>query len=294
MVSKIKIAVSLAVLLTGIGSGMAQQTTPAPSPDSPSQSQPKDAAQTPDATTQPQPPGNGQGNARQNNSQKGKIEGTSNDRLFYALPNFLTLENAGKVPPLTTKQKYAVVAEGAFDPVEIPWFGLLAGLGQAQNSEPRYGQGAAGYGKRYATSAADGLIENFMVGATLPGLLHQDPRYFQKGQGGFFNRTYYAASRMVITRTDRGKTQFNYSEIVGGMLSAALSTFTYHPTGGYISKPTNPHYFVASDRTLGNTASVWASQLGYDTLTAVVKEFWPDIHRKISPKYRRESTHAGE
>jgi hypothetical protein len=30
--------------------------------------------------------------------------GTSDDRLFYTLPNFLTLENAGQMPPLTTAE----------------------------------------------------------------------------------------------------------------------------------------------------------------------------------------------
>jgi hypothetical protein len=31
-------------------------------------------------------------------------------------------------------------------------------------------------------------------------------------------------------------------------------------------------------------ASVWGTQVGYDTLTYVVKEFWPDIRRKLSKK----------
>ncbi len=30
--------------------------------------------------------------------------------------------------------------------------------------------------------------------------------------------------------------------------------------------------------------SVWGSQVGYDTITIVVKEFWPDIKRKLSNK----------
>ena len=34
---------------------------------------------------------------------------TSNDRLFFALPNFLTLENAGQVPPMRAKQKFSVI-----------------------------------------------------------------------------------------------------------------------------------------------------------------------------------------
>jgi hypothetical protein len=47
--------------------------------------------------------------------------------------------------------------------------------------------------------------------------------------------------------------------------------------------------FHDSDRTLKNTASVWGTQIGYDTITIVVKEFWPDIHRKISKKRKGEA-----
>ena len=167
----------------------------------------------------------------QSTSGQGKNAGTSNDRLFFTLPNFLTLENAGQVPPLTTGQKFKVVARSSFDYVEYPWYGALSGLSQAENSEPGYGQGAEGYGKRYAAAFADGTIENFMVGAVFPTLLRQDPRFFQSGQGGFAHRTGYAVSRIFITRTDSGHSQFNYSEIVGSALSAAISTNTYHPRG---------------------------------------------------------------
>jgi hypothetical protein len=197
--------------------------------------------------------------------------GTSNDRLFYALPNFLTLENAGHLPPLTTGQKFKVVARGSFDLVEYPWYGALAGIGQAENSERGFGQGAAGYGKRYGTSFADGTIENFMVGAVLPSLLREDPRYYQSGRGPFWRRTGYAISRIFVTRTDSGHDRFNFSEIIGSALSAGISTYSYHPRG---------------DRNLPNTVSVWGSMVGYDTLTIVVKEFWPDIRRKLSHKPR--------
>ena len=142
-------------------------------------------------------------------------------------------------------------------------------MSQATNSEAGYGQGAEGYGKRFAAYFADGTIENYMTGAVLPSLLHQDPRYFQLGTGGFWHRTGYAMSRIVVTRTDSGHPQFNYSEVVGSAMSAAISTYSYHPH---------------EDRNLGNTASVWGSQIGYDTLTLVVKEFWPDIRRKLQKK----------
>lgn len=192
--------------------------------------------------------------------------GTSNDRLFFTLPNFLTLENAGQVPPLTAGQKFKVVARSTFDYVQYPWWAFLAGISQAQNSEPGYGQGAAGYGKRFGSAVADGTIENFMTSAVLPSLLHQDPRFFQEPQGGFWHRTGYAISRIFVTRTDSGGSQINYSEIVGSALSAGISTYSYHPH---------------ADKTVRNTMSVWGTQVGYDTLTYFVKEFWPDVRRKI-------------
>ena len=196
-------------------------------------------------------------------------EGISKDRLFYALPNFLTLENAGQVPPLSTKEKFKVVTKGSFDYVLIPWYAFLAGISQAEDSEEGYGQGAAGYAKRFGAYFADGTIENYMTGAILPTLLRQDPRYFQSGKGSFTYRTGYAVSRIFVTRTDSDNNQFNYSEILGSALSAGISTYSYHPH---------------EDKTLSNTLSVWGSQVGYDTITLVVKEFWPDIRRKIQKK----------
>lgn len=213
--------------------------------------------------------------------------GTSKDRLFYALPNFLTLENAGQVPPLTTKQKFGVVARSSFDPVQYPWYGFLSGISQAEDSESGYGQGAAGYGKRFGSALADGTIENFMTSAVFPSLLRQDPRFFQSGKGGFMRRSGYAVSRVFVTRGDSGHSQFNFSEILGSALSASVSTYSYHPKSRFVTTTTPGQLrFIPSDRTLKNTASVWGSEVGYDTITFAVKEFWPDIHRKMSKKHK--------
>jgi hypothetical protein len=267
---------------------LAQQTATPSNPNSSAQSQPQAPAQDQAAPTAQQPPTDKDKKA-QKAGDASKTSGTSNDRLFYTLPNFLSIENAGQLPPLTTKQKYAVVARGTFDYIQFPWWGLLAGINQADNSEAAYGQGAVGYAKRYGTTAADSIIENFMTAAVLPSLLHQDPRFYQSGKGGFGRRTGYAVSRIFVTRTDSGHPQFNYSEIFGSALGAAISTYSYHPKSTYISTPTNPHMFVPSDRTLLNTADVWGTQVGLDTVTIVVKEFWPDIHRKLSHKHKVET-----
>jgi hypothetical protein len=188
------------------------------------------------------------------------------------------------VPPLSAKDKFKVVALGTFDYFEYPWWGALAAISQAENNEPGYGQGWVGYAKRYGSTAGDSMIENFMTGAVLPSILHQDPRFFQSGRGGFFKRTGYAASRIVVTRGDSGHSQFNFSEVFGSATAAAISTYSYHPRSTFISTPTNPHQFVGSDRTLSHVASTWETQLTLDAITIMVKEFWPDIHRKLSHK----------
>jgi hypothetical protein len=108
-----------------------------------------------------------------------------------------------------------------------------------------------------------------MTGAILPSLLHQDPRYYQLGHGSFKHRLGYAISRLFVTRSDSGRQEFNASEVLGSATSATIATYTYHP---------------AEDRTLANTLSVWGTQLGWDSVAISLKEFWPDIRRKVQKR----------
>jgi hypothetical protein len=195
--------------------------------------------------------------------------GTSNDRILWTMPNFLTLENADSIPPLTAGQKFKVTARGVFDPFEFVLIGFVAGINQASDSNPTYGQGMQGYAKRYGTAYADNAIENFMASAVFPSVLHQDPRYYQLGYGGFWRRTEHAVGRVLITRSDSGEKQANYSELVGALAAASISTYTYHPQ---------------SERGFGNVVSVWASQMGWDAVTYMIKEFWPDLRKQRKKK----------
>jgi hypothetical protein len=128
-----------------------QQTTPPASSDSSTQTQPQGANQTASPQqSSPQAAAPEQSSSQQPSSQQpsqqpsdkskdapntgGKVEGTSNDRLFYTLPNFLTLQNKDQLPPMSAKDKYKVVALGTFDYVEYPWWGVLAAISQSRNS----------------------------------------------------------------------------------------------------------------------------------------------------------------
>jgi hypothetical protein len=193
------------------------------------------------------------------------------DRIFFALPNYLTVENAAHLPPLTVKQKFKTVAEGCFEPVEVVFIGIQAGIGQADNTDPTYHQGFVGYSRRFGTDYADAIIGNFGTGAIFPTLLRQDPRYYQMGQGNFFRRFSYAAIRVVLTRSDRSqKKEFNFSEFLGNGMAAGLSN-TYHP---------GPH-------TIASSADVMSTQVVLDALGYELKEFWPDIHRLLNHAKRK-------
>jgi len=111
----------------------------------------------------------------------------------------------------------------------------------------------------------------------LPSILHQDPRYYQMGHGGFSRRSAHDVERVLLTRSDSGQQQANYPELVGAAAAAAISTYSYQPE---------------SDRGLGNVASVWGSQMGWDAVTCMIKEFWPDL-RDRAKKNKQGSSNAG-
>ena len=123
----------------------------------------------------------------------------------------------------------------------------------------------------FASTDQTDLLRNFCAqqGAVFASALQQDPRYYVLGKGTFWHRMGYSVSRIVVTRTDYGGAEFNGSQVFGGAVAAGISTYSYHPR---------------QQRTLRNAASLWGTQIGLDTLTQGIKEFWPDIHRKFSRK----------
>jgi hypothetical protein len=188
-----------------------------------------------------------------------------NNRLFYVLANYSTVEKHDQFATLSPKIKFKLSVKTMTDPVTVSFLGVIALMGQANNSEPSYGQGLKGYSKRYATTYTDSAIGTLMTTSVFPTLLHQDPRYFQLGTGSTWHRLKYSVSRIFITRSDSGNLQFNYSEIVGNAVAAGLSN-TYHPD---------------YQRTFSNTVHVWGTDILLNTICNIAKEFWPDIRHKI-------------
>jgi hypothetical protein len=142
---------------------------------------------------------------------------------------------------------------------------LVALYDLKRNSTPEFGHGGLGYGRYLWHSVVDQTSENYFVEFIVPVATHEDPRYYTLGRGGFGKRAIYSLSRVLITRKDDGGTEFNASEILGAGMSAGLSNL----------------YYPSRERTFGNTATQWGTDIGIDALSLMVKEFWPDINQKL-------------
>jgi hypothetical protein len=243
---------------------------------SPARAQQPDPQQPPPPSTDPGPSNKKNESKKETdkpneNVGKSKLEketGTVNDRIFEVLPNYGTVENANALPSLTTGQKFRLATAGVFDWASYPFNGTLAAIAQAKNDPKEWGQGWDAYGKRFGESFADNSIGTYMTTAVFPSLLHEDPRYYQLGKGGFRRRAYHAVNRLFVTRTDSGHERFNFSESVGNAAAAAISNI----------------YHVPADRTASRNATTFAFLILYDGLSNELKEFWPDIRRKVFHK----------
>ena len=192
---------------------------------------------------------------------------TEDKRAYGVLPNYRTAEEDAPFLPITTKQKFTIAIKDTFDWPSYVVALAFAGISQETNSNPDYHQGVEGFAKRYAASVADQDIGNFMTEAIMPSLLHQDPRYFRLGHGTKLYRTWYAASRVLIAKSDAGKWEFNYSEWLGNGAVAALGNVYYPDAKGFDA-----------------TMQRMLSQVLTDALSQVLKEFWPDVKNKFSHK----------
>ncbi len=194
-------------------------------------------------------------------------------RIFWIIPNFRTTQELAIYQPLTTSQKFKLATRDAFDPGTFVLAALFAGYGQLTNSDPSFGQGVAGYARYFGTSYGDFLIGDYLTEAIFPTMLHQDPRFFRRGHGGGWSRLFYAAGRVFLTKGDTGHTQFNFSEVLGNSSAVAIS-MAYYP----------------DRRDVGDAVTSLGTQIGVDMASNVLKEFAPDIMRKLPHKHKASDT----
>jgi hypothetical protein len=205
-----------------------------------------------------------------------QLEQQEHQRVMAVMATFNTTANKDAVP-LSAGQKYQLFFKSATDPWPFLLAAVLAGINQADNSFPQYGQGAQGYGKRLGASYTDYFVGNFFGNAVLASALREDPRYFQKGKGSYIGRALWAASGTVWCKRDNGTWGPNYANVMGNMVGAAISNV----------------YYPAPERTVGGTLERGVSVTAQAIIGSEVIEFWPDLVRHHNRKQAEKLARQG-
>jgi hypothetical protein len=168
--------------------------------------------------------------------------------------------------PLSVKQKFELFAGESVAPSRFLRSAAGAGISQARNSLDGYGQGAAGYGKRFGSSLATVTSSNFFGTFMISSMLHRDPRYFLTLHGGPGHRIGYALSRIVVSRTDEGTNAANWAGMIAPLLAEGLAN----------------SYLPVKEQTAGRTFQRYGIRIGLNTAANALREYWPAISRNLS------------
>jgi hypothetical protein len=177
---------------------------------------------------------------------------------------------------LDVKDKFSLFVQDTIDPVTFLTAGFVAGLDQAENNDPSFGQGAAGYGKRFGVDYLDQASFNFFKDFAYPTIFSEDPRYYRLIHASGKRRLWHAVNHSVVAYRYNGARMFNVSEWLGTSSVVALGNL-YHPGNA-------PGFGPA------------ATQVGIDVLQDmgfdVLREFWPEIAHKLRLPFREEPVPA--
>ena len=204
-------------------------------------------------------------------------------RIFFIIPNFMTANDQPEnSSTLTTREKFNIAWHQYAD--YSAHFGnvLQAAISQAANGIPHYGQGWGPFGERFLAMEGDQFTGSMLIYGALPTVLHQDPRYFRRGRGRYVTRIVYAATRVIIARTDSGRPTFNASSVFGQLGQAGISLSYYPP----------------QDRDIKGLLQGWTVGQVYNIGWNQLKEFTPDlaafIRRHQKSRAQKQTAPAAE
>jgi hypothetical protein len=168
------------------------------------------------------------------------------------------------VDPFDVMSKLNFHVQTVGSPWSLAESAAYAGILQGLDSPKEWGQGAGAYGKRVASALGDSAIHGVLAFG-LDSTLHQDPRYFRSLNPGFWRRTAHAFRGTILTRTDSGGETLSTWRL-GSDYGAAFLSNEWYP------QRLNTVRLGAAQGTL---------HLGFDFVSNLGSEFWPDVKRKI-------------
>ena len=139
--------------------------------------------------------------------------------------------------------------------------GSLIFVGGNTASAGDTGSGTISTGANCGRNSADKSNGSDWINSLLSITSQKGGRYCALGEGGFWKRGTYAATRAFIAHRYDGANSFNASELLGPGIASAMP-------GSYYAYPN-----YAGER----LAARYASAVGRDTLKNMFSEFWPDF-----------------
>ncbi len=200
--------------------------------------------------------------------------------LIDSVFNFLNMAGTKKSKefrPMTQPERNRLYFKTMVNPLSFAKVGFSAGIDQANDKPTEWGQGASGYGRRFANILGQYSIQR-TVTYGLGSALHEDNRYFNSGRQGFWPRTGYALTSGILARHDDGSLHFSVSQ-VGGVAAGAFLARTWLP----------PSQSSASAGAVSFGITM-ASNMGF----SVVKEFLPDLGRALAKKHKKPANGTGD
>lgn len=172
---------------------------------------------------------------------------------------------------LSAGDKFRLFVQNSTEPMAFLGASWEAAWSQRDHNDPSFGQGAHGYFRRYNAAMLSNFSGEFFSTFLFPSIFHQDPRYYRLGSGPVHRRLAHAMRHVFVAQNDSGQPMINYSEWMGLASAKALSNLI-HPD---------------NERGFGTTAQRVGMNVTSDMAWDVLKEFWPDINRKLHLPFRR-------
>lgn len=164
--------------------------------------------------------------------------------------------------PMSVGDKFSLFANSAFRPPGPYASALFNGLfkealDKNDGRKDTFGDYLADSMTRAARSFASGTTSKFLEKFALPSLFRQDPRYHRSYKDGAGAKIGYAVSRILITRGDRGGSQFNASYLLGGAMTAAIANV----------------WVREEHRNTKDSFIRWGNHIAFTALSNILKEF---------------------
>ena len=153
-------------------------------------------------------------NGQQDTTQQGTTQSTSTTTQGYVFP--------------TAEERFKRYVKDTVGPWRLARTGAAAGIDQWRDTPEEWGQGAKGFGKRFASGLGRNAVQQTITYG-LDSALHQDTGFRRSKREGFFPRLKDALAQNVTSRTRSGKRVISAPRLVGVYTGSIIAAETWYP-----------------------------------------------------------------